>query len=414
MKKRVFPLSLLIALLVSLITPAISIAESTNRNEVRANLAKGGWSVVYGDLINEADYALFIAAVAAAVACECPTPITEYFDYQLQEQLNKIQNTAPDIAQAALYSLLIQAFNSKGQTLRHGRLEVSADLATYRRWEEIIYDEPRTYECWYKIGPVKTKGVCTKTERVKKVIPYPNNFQPYFRFRWVASSGSNPGSAQPSGLNEVWRSGIPQAASERVSELYLSGKVIKQIAFTSDGGWVILYNKNEASWKDIPQSASDKIRELNGAGVELKQIAFTSDGGWVILYNKNEAWWNGIPQSASDKIRELNGAGVELKQIAFAPTGGWVILYNKNEAWWNDIPQSAIDKIRELNGAGSVLKQIAFTPDNGWMIFFDYNGAWAKGIPQAGFDRVVGLQQGRYELKQVAFSNTGGTVLIYR
>jgi uncharacterized membrane protein len=189
MKLRLIHLSFVIALVVSLVMPATSYAESTNREEVRAGLSGGGWSVVYGDLINEADYALFIAAVASSVACECPAPIYEYFDHQLQAQIDKIERTAPDIALEALEDLFVQAFNSDGEVLRHGRLEISGGLATYNRWETIIYHEPRTYKCKQDL-PFGgwTWIMCTTTEEVERTTPYPNNFQPYFRFRWVSTS----------------------------------------------------------------------------------------------------------------------------------------------------------------------------------------------------------------------------------
>ncbi len=183
-----------LAVLCLVSVPKVIHAESTNRNEVRANLERDGWFVVYGDLINEADYARFVAAVASSVACECPAPIYAYFNDQLQQQLTKIRKTAPSIAQNALEDLLVRAFNSKGRVLRMGRLEVSGDLATYKRWDTVIYDEPRSYKC--KIyGPFDTWtwGVCWKTVRVEKKIPYPNNFQPYFRFRWT---GGEPTSAE--------------------------------------------------------------------------------------------------------------------------------------------------------------------------------------------------------------------------
>lgn len=176
-----------LTLLLLVAAPKITLAESTNRNDVRAKLAEGGWSVVYGDLINEADYALFVAAVASAGACECPTPIYEYFDSQLQAQLNKIERTAPDIAMDALEDLMIRAFNSKGQSLRRGKLEISAGLATYKRWESVIYDEPYFYKCKQKLPfppGAWTWSECPGMKRVEKTIPYPNNFQPYFRFRW--------------------------------------------------------------------------------------------------------------------------------------------------------------------------------------------------------------------------------------
>jgi hypothetical protein len=182
--------SIVLLLLVLLtVAPLQAFAEETNRNDVRAQLAKGGWSVVYGDLINEADYAKFGLSVATAVATANPGPIYVYFNDQLQQQIVKIQKTAPEIGTKALTDLMVRAFNSKGRVLRHGRLEVSAGIATYRRWNTVIYNEPRTYKCKQKL-PFGgwTWSICKKTVRVERKVPLPNNHQPYFRFRWASKA----------------------------------------------------------------------------------------------------------------------------------------------------------------------------------------------------------------------------------
>jgi len=66
LNKMKFHKPLLIIMLVVLsvtLFPSTTFAEESNKAEVRAGLAQGGWYVVYGDLINEADYAAFLAAV---------------------------------------------------------------------------------------------------------------------------------------------------------------------------------------------------------------------------------------------------------------------------------------------------------------------------------------------------------------
>lgn len=173
-------------------------SEETNRNEVRESLARGGWDVIYGDLINEGDYAEFGLAVAASIATENPAPIYAFFDAQLNAQFTKIRNTAPDILQSSLNSLVLQAFRSQGTILRQGRLEISGGLATYKRWERVVYHEPRTYRCKQSLPIGWTWSVCTTTEKVERTVPLPNNFQPYIRYRWQTSSTSTPAQSSPS------------------------------------------------------------------------------------------------------------------------------------------------------------------------------------------------------------------------
>lgn len=158
-------------------------AEESNRSEIRDNLQSGGWIVIYGDLINEADYLEFGAAVAAAVICECVTPLEEFMKYQINEQIERFERSAIGISKLQIAQMLIDSFNGGG-IYSLGNLEVEADLATYRRWEVVIYDEPRTYKCKQDLWPAGwTWSICTTTESVTKTIPLPNNFQPYIRFR---------------------------------------------------------------------------------------------------------------------------------------------------------------------------------------------------------------------------------------
>lgn len=176
----------------TLLFPAVVLAEESNRNEVRAGLADGGWSVVYGDLLNEGDYVEFGIAVAEAIVIENPAPIYAFFSSQLQAQVTKIESTAPEIGRQAIEDLLLRAFDGDGSIVRHGRLEISAGLATYKRWERMVYDEPRTYTCYEWGVPYP----CITMERVERRVDLPNNFQPYFRFRIAAPPNTGtPGSS---------------------------------------------------------------------------------------------------------------------------------------------------------------------------------------------------------------------------
>ena len=176
----------LIAVMLFAMVPLQAFAEETNRNDVRARLAEGGWAVVYGDLINEADYAKVAGSIAVGVKTGNPSLIKAAFTEQLQVQFDKIKRTAPDILQADLERLILDAFRTQGQSIRRGRLEVSAGMATYNRWERVVYKEPRTYTCMQK-GPfgTKFKSICTTMEAKERRVPYPNNFQPYIRYRWA-------------------------------------------------------------------------------------------------------------------------------------------------------------------------------------------------------------------------------------
>ena len=184
MKNRLVCLVVLLAMLIHLSTvTAVYAVEKTNRTQVRDEFSTGWDGIVWGDLINEADYLEFVEAVAKAVASENPAPILQYFSQQAEAQITALGKSALDLDREELMDLLISAFKSKGKTLHKGDFEISAGLATYRRWNPVIYDEPRTYKCKWKKAGISMDGFCTTTVQVTRDVPLPNNFEPYIRFR---------------------------------------------------------------------------------------------------------------------------------------------------------------------------------------------------------------------------------------
>ena len=187
MKKFLVICSVAILAMMVSISPAFA---DSNREEVRHNLSADGWHIIYGDSINEGDYIKFFGAVAAAVLCECTQPLEAYMNYQIEVQIQKISQSAPDIIQSSISSLIIDSFDGGG-VLTISNLEIDAGLATYNNWETVIYDEPRTEECWAEGGPswarYKYSYPCIKMVEVERQIPLLNTFQPYIRYRFVQS-----------------------------------------------------------------------------------------------------------------------------------------------------------------------------------------------------------------------------------
>ncbi|OBT92524.1 hypothetical protein VE01_09453 [Pseudogymnoascus verrucosus] len=107
--------------------------EVTNRNEVRAAIAEGGWDVIWGDLINEGDLLTFIISL--------PTGTTgEWVALQVQAQLAKFSQRLGDVSEV----VLAQATNfinglikrkGSGETDING-LGIKGGFATYHRHME--------------------------------------------------------------------------------------------------------------------------------------------------------------------------------------------------------------------------------------------------------------------------------------
>lgn len=182
--------SIMFSTVILLATVQISIAQigfgggdwlehNSNKREIRNNLESNNWIVVYGKPVEEGDWGVM-------AACTYYGCLTEYFDYYLDDTTDRIKRQMPGVQRHALIQLIESCFRYKGKIFDHLTLEMSAGIATYRRWKRVLYSEPRTYKCKQKL-PFGgwTWSVCTTTEQVEREIPLPNHHQPYFRCRFI-------------------------------------------------------------------------------------------------------------------------------------------------------------------------------------------------------------------------------------
>ena len=76
----------------------------------------------------------------------------------------------------------------------------------------------------------------------------------------------------------------------------------------------------------IPEEAHQQMTQIAANGGQLTCIAFAPNGGWCILYDRNQSFSRNIPEEADRQMRQMANAGEILKFIAFAPNHGWSIL----------------------------------------------------------------------------------------
>jgi hypothetical protein len=161
-----------------------------------------------------------------------------------------------------------------------------------------------------------------------------------------------------------WWRGISEVASDMMREVT---EPIKQITFTPNNGWIILYGKNGWKSRGLSQSTLNSLNKLYAEGRSIDMVSFTPDGGWVIVYDNYGAYWEGIPKGLDKKLRGMN-ANNRIDVIAFTPTGGWLLVHN-GAAWSsNDVPDLVTEKLDELTGANKSIDVVSFTHDGGWVI----------------------------------------------
>ncbi len=132
------------------VVQAPAAAESSNRNQVRSNLQQNGWDVVWGHNFTEGDWAEGSAAIATSVASESPKPFLQWFDYKLEQNIQKLARNSTQLTTSRLKNIVLQSLKSK-RIIQNNELQLQAGFATYKRWKRVVYHEPRSYKCKQKL-----------------------------------------------------------------------------------------------------------------------------------------------------------------------------------------------------------------------------------------------------------------------
>lgn len=108
--------------------------EVTDRNEVRAAIAAGGWALVWGDLLNEADVLSFAISIPSGTVAAW---VSEQVEAQVKKFSQSLDDVSDDIVlQASDYLKSLMKGNGSGERDISG-LGVKGGFATYHR--KMIY-----------------------------------------------------------------------------------------------------------------------------------------------------------------------------------------------------------------------------------------------------------------------------------
>jgi len=184
-------------------------AEHSNRNDVRADLEKDGWTVVWGKNFTEGDWIQGSEAIGESIVQENPGPFLRWFGQVMEENFNKIERNLQVATRQDVERWILQSLKEKAIITYNG-FEIQAGFATYSRWERVVYDEPRTGQRRVRLYPGGpwTYVPYVYTERVEKEIPLPNWHQFYIRYKLLRANNNPPqGGGQGLGNRFVTRCG---------------------------------------------------------------------------------------------------------------------------------------------------------------------------------------------------------------
>ncbi len=205
----------------------------------------------------------------------------------------------------------------------------------------------------------------------------------------VLALGAASGAAH---ADAAFQNGLPEGAIHKLKELIRNDSRIKCIAFTSTGGWVILFDDNGFIARGIPDDAFDKLKELADDDAVLRWIAFTPTDGFVILANKSTFFARDIPLAGLRRLKAASDDGLELKSMTFCGRNGWVLIWDGGFLA-DGIPSDLFRSMQKLNLAGEHLKSVAFAPSGGWALLLNRDGALDSSIPEGAFAKIDELQK---------------------
>ncbi len=252
-------------------------AEDSNRNEVRANLEKDGWRVVWGKNFTEADWARGTKAIVESVASENPGPFLAWFEATLQENLDKIQSNLKGVTRADLDRWIVQSLKSK-RPIAYKGLVIEAGFATYDRWQRVVYDEPRTRMEMRRepITGIKTKVPVAYTERVEKRANLPNWHQFYVRYKLVPVGGAGP---KPAGGGGGGGGSEPRVVKVDYKIKNESGRAVRFEMQPSGRGYTL----------DAGKTFTGTSSEVNGKAPSIKLL--DSGRTFKLTAGTHKFWW---------------------------------------------------------------------------------------------------------------------------
>ncbi|CAI7640305.1 unnamed protein product [Penicillium manginii] len=257
--------------------------ESSDRDKQRQILYDQGWSVVYGDLINEWDVITGIASIPFGAT-------GAWFSEQLQAQLQKFQQSLSDISGDAVN----QARDYLKDLLQHRKLgerkfdnlEVKVGILTYKRRLEVLGG-------WTKL---------------------PNNYQPYMALRITNKQSPD----------------LPPLTAEAKGRPTPSGKNLGSRLNTNNhtmmegDGNVVLYGPgNTVVW----QSYTD------GRGYPPFRIVAQTDHN-IVQYDRNNtpSWRTGTAMTGSDLSECVLILQDDRNLVLYDPADHWKALWNTKTA----------------------------------------------------------------------------------
>jgi len=165
-----------------------------------------------------------------------------------------------------------------------------------------------------------------------------------------------------------------------ITDVVKQGGYVTNIAFTPQGGFVIVYTVPSQDYPtqykfysyQIPQEASTELNNLLSQPYgSITDIEFTPKGGFVILYGEDNQYYisTDTPSALANDIKaveKLASNYPEINRVLFPPQGGVALIADVSTfIYSSDVPAAIVQQFTAIAKIGQIVNSIAFTPQGG-------------------------------------------------
>lgn len=154
---------------------------------------------------------------------------------------------------------------------------------------------------------------------------------------------------------------------------------INDLAFNSDGHWLILYGDFGYSFSYVPTDMENLLVSLNQKEKKIKQALLDGES-WVLLYDKNEFTSSGYKPEAVKILNTCKGRNSSLTGIFVGPNGECLGVFGTNGYVSRGCPDKMVSKIGAVNKKHYPIKNAMFS-NNCWALFYGNGGFCFQGLP---------------------------------
>ncbi len=213
---------------------------------------------------------------------------------------------------------------------------------------------------------------------------------------------------------------------EALKELAKRRRKIKSLVFSDEGGWMILFGKNDVYHKKMPADLLNAVQILKGKKHEITDIALAPDGEYFITYHNGFGISTSMTEESSNQLLAASNnltekQGQPLQDVVFThhTNKGWIAIYGRNSNGFTcNVNDRTLSKLKPT--IQKVYKQginsISFTSTGGWALIFGKN-RMAASLPKKLSNKLVSvvkqLAARKVEINKLYFTPSGDWVIIF-